>query len=49
MPVIKSGSLYIRGYGDINYFGALKNQKNGRRKHQMYIPFLGAGNRANHY
>jgi hypothetical protein len=48
-PVIKSEGLYIRGSRDIDYFGAINEHKNGRRKHQMYLPFLGTGNRRNNY
>lgn len=48
-PVIKSEGLYIRGFRDIDYFGAINELKNGRRKHQMYLPFLGTGNRTNNY
>lgn len=48
-PVIKSLALYIRGFSDINYFGAINELKNGRRKHQMYLSFLGTGNRTNNH
>jgi len=30
-------------------FWCFKELKNGRRKHQMYLPLLGAGNWANPY
>jgi hypothetical protein len=45
--VIKSEGIYTKGISDIDYFGAINELKNGRRKHQMYLPFLGTGNRTN--
>lgn len=48
-PVIKSHGICTVEFSDLSYFGAINELKNGRRKHQMYLPFLGTGNRTNNY